>query len=651
MRKLFLIIALAFIGGIPAHAQILDYDWFLRSYYPQNFGLSEGYWYTGVAGATITGAGVLASGAGASFGSAWTAHAYPNDQFRQITLGTFGTDALNLAYIALRCTPVNYQCPGGGAGANDYLAIIPSITGSGGGHARIVKAVNGTQSLLCTSSVIGVAGDTWAFVAVGTTLTLYQNGTSVCPTTDSSLSSGYTGFALNSASASASDITLTQTVAGGSFTTGGLPISESSGEPVYIDMLVNEGAATHRSAGLLWAYSATQPSSSLLTPVKNSIFRGGVGGPPANYDEDPTVPANYARIGAQGAASVYLLEQLWGINYPATPAPVNSTEYAQFDALITTVVNAAISNGQTIYWEPWNEFYGYTAGGGSGTEAQFEAMWLSAYQTIKGIDATQKVVGFSSQTYNGNTWTTDLLTYCKTNSCQPDFLSWHAFASSGNGPGSISQDTVNVTSFMAANTITAPPIYIGEMIASSQAFLPGLNVKYLAMAEHAAVWRAGRSCWVWNTIDDCGANDLSGLLNPNLTTIYASWYAYRAYGQITGNLVGISNNPLMDGVAGTDSAGTSAWAVVGRSQLASTITVTFSNLNSYSGLVSNGKVYAQVFRLVSDAGTGSSGPALISAGYSSVSGNAVTFTVTSLGSDDVAIIHLSATAPGIVQVN
>ena len=86
-------------------------------------------------------------------------------------------------------------------------------------------------------------------------------------------------------------------------------------------------------------------------------------------------------------------------------------------------------NGATVQWDIWNEpdntaFW-------TGSEAQYQAMWLATVPTIRGISAGQQIVGPSTcgciqGTYNGwSTWATDLMACATTNSVLMNIVSFH----------------------------------------------------------------------------------------------------------------------------------------------------------------------------------------------------------------------------------
>ena len=135
-------------------------------------------------------------------------------------------------------------------------------------------------------------------------------------------------------------------------------------------------------------------------------------------------PALYSRIVGQGAVAMYILGDAWidnvgGYN-PTNARIVTSENLAAWNSLVASQVKAAISAGQTVQWDIWNEpnqneFW-------TGTEAEYQAAWQSAVNTIRGISASQTIVGPST---NGLVYLTDLLAFATANNVLPNVVDSH----------------------------------------------------------------------------------------------------------------------------------------------------------------------------------------------------------------------------------
>jgi hypothetical protein len=131
----------------------------------------------------------IGTGSGATNGLAfWNADSFAADHYSQATVVT--QDFMG----------PSVRASGTGGASNAYFAFIYPTFGW-----RIYKMVAGTVTLLLDkadgSAGTFANGDVMKFSAVGTTLTVYKNGTSLGSTTDASLSSGSAGLMTSGSSA------------------------------------------------------------------------------------------------------------------------------------------------------------------------------------------------------------------------------------------------------------------------------------------------------------------------------------------------------------------------------------------------------------------------------------------------------------------
>ncbi len=403
-------------------------------------------------------------------------------------------------------------------------------------------------------------------------------------------------------------------------------------ETVTVDLSVNNGPVTYRASGLHYGLRGTTPASGFVTPLKLKEVRNDfpflVGLP--QYD-----PNLYPRIVAQGTHPILILGDVW--IGEGNPSFVDSSSLSAWNSFVTGIVNTAIANGQTFEYDVWNEPDLSISAGWTGTEAQFQAMWKATVNTIRGIDPSQVIMGPSACC--NITWMTDLLTFAKVNNVLPNIVAFHEFG----GPAAAASDIANLKSFLAANDPGLTLIAIPEMINSSETYLPGTNVQYLAAVERAQIQGAGHACW----FNDCfsggvSASNLDGLIGTDLTTIHATWYAYQAYANVTGTIVGVTPSATVDGVAGQDPSLQQAYSVFGRAGGSGDVTVAFANISRANYLNPSGLVHVVAYLLANDNGNGSSGPVQVTNTDYSVSSNAISVTIPNMGGDDVAIIQLTA---------
>ncbi len=408
-------------------------------------------------------------------------------------------------------------------------------------------------------------------------------------------------------------------------------------ETVTINMATNNGPATRRGSGFLHGMSGSTPSNSLVSPMGSKFFRMDDNSAGNGVGESGISPALYSRIVGQGAVAMYILGDAWidnvgGYN-PTNDRIVTSGTLAAWNAMVASQVKAAIAAGQTVQWDIWNEPNG--SGFWTGSEAEYQAAWAAAVNTIRGIDAGQIIVGPSTQ---GLDWFNDLFAYANANNVLPNIADYHEFS----GPAALQSDVATVKAYLAANDPSVTLVDVSEMDNYGETYLPGTNLQYLAAAERAKVNNAAHACWN----SDCFDYSLDGLLGTDGTTVHANWYAYQAYAAITGTLVGVTPSATVDGVAGNDPMAGQAYSVFGRIGGSGDVVFKFINVSSASYLNASNKVHAKVYTIANDGGAGSGGATLLSDSNITISGNSILITVPNMGSDDVAVIQLIGSSQG-----
>jgi Glycosyl hydrolases family 39 len=401
-------------------------------------------------------------------------------------------------------------------------------------------------------------------------------------------------------------------------------------ETVTVVYSANNGPATYRASGFLHGMNSTSPITGDITPLKPQTLR-------SDYTVWGADTGTYARAVSLGITNhINILGDWWIGNYggynPSGARIVTSSNMANWNSMVALAVNTAISNGQTFQWEPWNEpdlteFW-------TGTEAQYQAMWQNAVNTIRGISGSQTIVG-PSTSCGYCSWATDLLAFAKTNNVLPTIVNWHE--ANGNN---IASDTASFVSYLGTNEPSlANSLSINEYVSNSDNYLPGANIHYVAAIERAgpAILESGHTCW---STADCGQGgsspSLDGFTNNGRI---ANWYAYQAYANITGNIVGVTPSADVDGVAGSDSASGQAFSVFGIDNTTATVNFVFTNIPSY--LVGGGNVHVTAYLLANDSGAGSTGPTqTIDTDYA-VSSSSITVTYANLAPYQVAIIQLT----------
>jgi hypothetical protein len=396
---------------------------------------------------------------------------------------------------------------------------------------------------------------------------------------------------------------------------------------VTVDFSSDQGAVTYRASGFLHGFNSTTPVSADITPLKPQMLRSDF----TDFGSDPNTYARSVSLGV--TKNIFILGDDWignkgGFN-PSGGRIVTSGQLSNWASMVALDVNTAISNGQTFQWDIWNEpdisvFW-------TGTEAQYQAAWQTAVNTIRGINSGQIIVGPSTCCSPWGSFATDLMAFAKTNNVLPNIVAIHENTS----PSQLESDVSAVKSYLAANDPGITQVDTTEIIDQGDTYNAGTVLQFLAAAEHAGVGAAARSCWN----SDCFDNSLDGLTNNGLI---AAWYAYQAYANITGRLVNVTPTSNVDGIAGQDSTLQQAYSVFGRNSSPGTINITFSNISGGANyLTATGSIHVNAFQLQNDSGSGSSGPVQIINTDYTVSADQIVVVVPSLGSNDVAILQLT----------
>ena len=153
----------------------------------------------------IVGELVQIASVGTDVAAYYNAVTFDADQFGQVVLTTANTDANKALIILLRCNTAGQQ-----------IFYRFRITGPlGGTCATQIAYVNVSVTQISAGTTTINAGDVMCATAVGTTLTMYVNGTSVLSGTHSTLTAGAVGISLyNDTGGTAADVQLDDFVAG-----------------------------------------------------------------------------------------------------------------------------------------------------------------------------------------------------------------------------------------------------------------------------------------------------------------------------------------------------------------------------------------------------------------------------------------------------
>jgi hypothetical protein len=357
------------------------------------------------------------------------------------------------------------------------------------------------------------------------------------------------------------------------------PTLITQADSVTVNFGSTTGTMNHIASGFLHGMeyngSTIIPPSTSTTPIDINEVRESTFDAPY-----PDLPSLISGIAAKGIKQEVNLSDVW--NTGSWGSLTDTSTWAMWDTQIMQVVNwvntgatgGIAGNPTTISFDLFNEPDLYF---GSSYNTTFFQLWLRTYKEIRKAYPGAVIVGPSISSFN----TTNLeqfLTYCKTNSCVPNYLSWHF-------SGSIGTDKNTISSYISTNSITGISGYeMNEYLSSSQEYAAE-TAWYIAQIDRAQLHAAMHANWANPTVTD----NLSGVIGTPAQSYqtYATWWDYKAYADITGNTLTTAPGTNADVVAGVTTTGTKAvnMLVGAQSGLSKgTIKITCNNISSiFSG--------------------------------------------------------------------
>ena len=396
-------------------------------------------------------------------------------------------------------------------------------------------------------------------------------------------------------------------------------------ETVVVDFGVDCGPVTYRGSGFLHGMSTTEPPSAMLDPIKPRMFRSQV----FNI---------YPRAAALGAEVQFILSDMWGYNHGSWPG--DDGDWTAWEDLVASRIQQAQTAGYIFQWDIWNEanisiFWGRDA-------AQFFETWRRGYNVIRTLEPDATIVGPSLAAYHDpNTFFTvkEFLIYARDHDVLPDVLSWHEWH-----PQNLIPHVTDVRTFMAANGIAIDRISINETIFGTQQTWPGIIPWYFHAIEETGLDSAAHSCWnepsgVWN----CWTQTLGGLLTLDDRQPRATWWVYKAYGDMTGRLVPVTPSARVAGIACQDIVEGDAQILLGRASTTDhgLVSLDLGNLDLLPFLIDQDdrtRVLAE--RILDSEWEASSGPIIALDSLHAVAGGRVLLELPEFGLKDAYVVKL-----------
>ncbi|MHB1486660.1 MAG: fibronectin type III domain-containing protein [Acidimicrobiales bacterium] len=375
----------------------------------------------------------------------------------------------------------------------------------------------------------------------------------------------------------------------GTFSSAVVSHQACSTAPVCVNVDANSvgGLAQRRASGFLEANistSGTVTDPSLLSALGVTNWRGDT-----DY-QDSSKSFSTAEQYLSGAKLTEVISDDWyqdnydpSLGGPPTPW----SNWSAYSSFVSQLVSYDQAHGLTPdYWEVQNEpgtGYYPPSEASSWTVANQLAQYKVAYQAIKAVDPTAKVIGPSVGTFypahaQGQTTSyLDLetfLQFAQANNVVPDAVAWHEIGDSpavGNldiQPYNIVRHVDQARAVMAGLGLGNIPILINEYQNRLDNQIPGWTVGNIAAIEQADVF-GGRACYddTYNgtAYNQCGVPGFDGLFAPDGQTPLANYWVYLAYAQATGRVVASSTtNAKVSAFATRDDSTGTIHVLIGR---------------------------------------------------------------------------------------
>ncbi|MFC1653035.1 hypothetical protein ACFL3F_04880, partial [Planctomycetota bacterium] len=198
----------------------------------------------------------------------------------------------------------------------------------------------------------------------------------------------------------------------------------------------------------------------------------------------------------------------------------------------------------------------------------FLEAYRRAYFAIKETKPDAIVVGPNAQWGKFNWWwarheghylwfVKQFIDYCIENDCLPDVLAWHDWTCDGHN---MLKDAIEIRKYFTDKGMDPPLLEQDDFGCSKRQFRPGTFVSYLANIERAKYAYAAKCCWD----KDCFGGTLNGLLTKKTFQRRSLWWMYKAYADMTGEIVDVSSGLSVDAIASYDSTLAVIRVVAGR---------------------------------------------------------------------------------------
>lgn len=438
------------------------------------------------------------------------------------------------------------------------------------------------------------------------------------------------------------------------------PGHAASTESISVNLASATGTPANVGEGFLYGLSqdGSSPADNYLQPLGVTLMRGGGarisgdGWIGDGYTDGTGFKARLASIIAQAkrmtaspyhAEYVLMLSDLWGADLTQSSSavyPCNGGDCSNWVTFIDDVVAAVDAAGITVTYEPYNEPNG-SSFFPPGIGTQYWEMWNSAYTELRRLHSNARIegpayAGASNSAYNS--W----LTTAKADGTLPNVFSFHLEGGGVDDPVAASAE---VQADMTADGITGVSLSANEYIPYGDENA-AQTAWYLDRFAQSSFSTAARGVWE----NCCVSGDEDTILTNSGGDLIPSgqWWAFRAYADLTGNLVSTTGTTDTAVTASLDSSKDRAVALVADDGgYTGPISLSMSGFGSASYLESSGVTHVEVDRIHDQ--TEWSSPQTVFSANETVSSGQITIPFEDADANDAYVVYV--TPPGSVTAD
>ena len=357
------------------------------------------------------------------------------------------------------------------------------------------------------------------------------------------------------------------------------------------------GPATHKASGLLHSIRIDKPDEKLIKPLKFKCWRTAW---------TPRFLRNNDFYNKMKRLGLKHLQVSFNDCYPKKKLgyPGDKGNWKPWEDYIRMVIREDIAENREIEYEAWNEPNG---GFWKRPRKQFFEAHRRMYNVIRKENPKAVILGPCVAWFDKK-FMGAFLDYAHANNCMPDVLTWHELGHGWFGGLHVPEHVEWVKKYMRDRGMpVVKRISLNEIRHSINHNSPGATISHFAGIERTPeVESASNSCWREpRRVGNNGFNDsLDGLLTHDTKQPRSTWWTYKYYADITGNIVEVKRHGLntpIDGVAGYDVSGDKpvarmlfGWFLPKNK---TDLTLNIRNLDKVKGLAANGKVHVKVTRI------------------------------------------------------